>query len=493
MKHFSYSPWRETAIVAVICGLLIVTWSYSSFSKPFFAENFQYVGQFRAAAGNWEKFLFSPTQDGWFKPGEKLIHILLFLGLPLRAEAYHVANFVLVMGLVILIHRFLLLYVKSLPARLLPLMYFSTLSVQLTLIGYINLFGTILVSLLYLTAIYTFCMYFIERKVLYLVAGSMACFLALFIKETAVVLLPLTLVILLAGNYHYKLDARDRRWLWLPLIVILIGILLLLLGRLATTGSLLSTTAVYAPQLSFEELKRNLLAFASGISNTSFNDPGITGYGGIGNLLYGLSEVRVFEKVDWLITLITVLWLVWLLFRARASYFPLLIAIMLASTTFAVHLLTKNLQSYYRIDFLVSVTIILALALDQITKPEFIVTCVLMLFSAGNGYISNKLSYYHWQYTAVQAETAFQAVEKYYQPGYREIWFSTAKVEFWKYALGRGIPYSAMIPERLGNPDLKVNYYDQATLPMQECGENLRVLCMDLDQGFLKLPSGESQ
>lgn len=488
MKRPSYSFWLETTIVTVICGLIIIIWSYSSFSKPFFAENFQYVGQFRAADGNWSQFLFSPTQDGWFKPGEKLIHILLFLVLPLRAEAYHIANFMLVIGIVILLHRFLLLYVKSLPARVLPLMYFSTLSVHLTLIGYINLFGTILVSFLYLAAIYTFCMYFIERRISFLVIGSLAAFLSLFIKETAIVILPVTLVTLVAGFYQYKMEAKDRRWLWLPIIVILIGIMLLFLGRLATTGSLLSTTNVYSPKLSLEELKRNLLAFASGISNTSFNDSGITGYGGIGNLLYGLSEVKSFKKLDGLIAFIFVIWLAWLLFKARVSFLPLLIAITLASTTFAIHLLTTNLQSYYRIDFLVAITIILALALDQLTRPALVISCLFMLIAACNGFISNQFSHYHWQFTANQAEAAFQSVRKQYKTDYNEIRFSTSNVSFWLYALGRGIPYSSMIPERLGNPDLKIGYFEPGTLPIQECGESVGVLCIDLDNGFSKLP-----
>jgi hypothetical protein len=336
--------------------------------------------------------------------------------------------------------------------------------------------------------IYTISLFFIEQKPALLIIGSVIGFIAFFTKEASISMLPFVLVILLAGYHVYGKYWGKKYPLWIPVLILLFGIILLFITRSSLSGSMLPTSPAYAPHFDGKAIAIKLIAYASGISNTSFYKPGVTGFGGVGNFLFEKFGDRFpsFEWFDVAVMVVSLFWLVWLLSIAQRNAFPFVVGCSLALLTMAIHLTVGNFQSYYRVDFLVGFTIILALALDKMSKRGLYASSALIILFMTNSFVSAQYSQYTWQYTAQRSQEAFSAIENMYRASHKSILLISSNNGFWRFALGSEMPAPPMIPERLGKPSLEIRYYEYDFVPDNICKNNREVLCVDLDNHYKK-------
>jgi hypothetical protein len=479
-------PWVE--IAWLVSGLATYIWvtSQSAFDSPFFGENFQHLGLYRHL-GNCLLCLFvTPTLDGWLRPVDGLFTVISFETLPLDPLAHHVRNFTLLIVNLILLHILLLAIIPERIPRLLGVGLVGVSRVHFTLVGYINLFGSILVVTWILLAALLIVSYVKHRWIGIYVLGVVACWLAVFTKETGI-----SVLVVIAGLlYSYDKLAgcsvfSAKRWA--PyLIPVSLGVMTLFIARTLITGSPTQTGEFYAPQVSLDVLWRDGIAFS---------DRGAMGPGGIGAYIAALTYmppiVGVVADALALLSLVILFIIVW--HRTGSSRRTWIFPIAWMGSVFGLVITVRNLQIYYTYEFTVAFGILLATLANRVPGKLQALMAGAVIFIAFNGAVSTAFSTYNWQVVAHDAGEALRHVRAACtRPvSCRQLTFVTSKPGHWRFTLGGTAPLPPLLPELLDVPQLNVRYVEADAVGPNRLIEQRSEVIFYIDQGFSRRGTDE--
>ena len=469
--------WGETVFVVILGTVVILVLSWQSLGTPFFAENFQYMGQFRAA-DNFFEAVFLPTPDGWYKPVDKFVSILSHELLPQSPIAFGLRNLFTSILIMTVLHRFALRLSDKPFYRILPVLYFASSRVHLSAIGYYNLMGTLLMLLFLLSGLLILWSSLQEGSKEKFAASCVLLGLGMFSKETCLVALPAVVGLLMVVPGKPEKFNEILRWIAIRAAPAAALVLLLLLARKVKTGHMLPVSPVYAPRFEFDILKRNLFVFSTSLSNISLIEPGATGVGGIGFLLQSQFPNQGWVRcIDPVIAFLVPLFFILLIFQTnnrRRLVFPLL----WAAASFVIHLTTRNLQLYYTYDLLLAASLVLVITLQDSGRVLRAAAVLIVLVAFTNSKISNQYSTYNWQYVAQHSEDVVKEVKVHCKEDpVSKLIFITQDKSFWSYTLGGG-----MIPELVKEPEMEVDFYTPDGLDeLDECTDDVQYY--DLDCG----------
>src|SRR6267143_1133549 len=157
MPQSSRSDLKETSIVGGLASVLLLILSWAAFRYFFFGEAFWALRIYNEHNDSLWRAAFSRIDGMFFRPGFFLALISWDFVLPPDPLVYHIRNFVFCAVNLFLLHRVLLKFVRSRPARIISLGMFSASKIYLTVIGYLNIYE---VSILLLTMLLTVLFWF---------------------------------------------------------------------------------------------------------------------------------------------------------------------------------------------------------------------------------------------------------------------------------------------------------------------------------------------
>jgi hypothetical protein len=451
------SCWIETIVMGLAGGLLLSLMTLPAFRAFFFAENFEYLGQYQTHSSNFWQAILSPTNRIFFRPIFFASSLPWYFLLPLEPWAYHLRNFAFSLVNIVLLHRVLVKLVASRHARILAFLFFALSKIHLTTIGYINIFDSTVMLMILLSAILFFARFIAGGRTLDYALGLLFGFLCIFTKDFGLV--GVFVLVALVASFGVKWSEwKSSVPLWLlrltPLFVMVAVYLRL---RYAVVGGLPTSDAIYAPQFNVKLAALKLLVFSSTLGNLAFFTPGVTGASGLGSwvpfhaarlcawLLPTLNADII--HVNWtdplqyigLMSLIVATAAKGLRHRLIIFLFPVVwIAAYLGPT-----LLTRNVQIYYNYEAVAGAAVLLGLLFDHIDGRLRRIWNLAILLICINGFISNYKSFYAWQYVSGLAQKGHSTIaERYRQQPVESITFVSADPVLWQFALGNeGYPF----------------------------------------------------
>ncbi len=488
--------WGETGLFVLIGGFLLLAMTRPAFNYFFFAENFEYLGQYRTHSNRFWQALLSPTNHIFFRPVFFTSSLPWYYILPLEPWAYHLRNFVFSIINLLLLHRVLARLIASQYARVLAFLFFTLSKIHLTTIGYINIFDSIVSLMLLLATILFFLRYIAERRKFDYLLALLFCFLSIFSKDYGLVIVFVVGALMASYLIHcgfWKTDTLSRMRGLSPLVLM---VLIYLALRYAVVGPLPTSDPTYSPQFSYGLSVTKFVIFTSTLGNLSFAINGITGASGLGRwFTMDAGSVGPFlsEAVKGTITRVSwgdavqYLALVALLFttllRGRRAGKTLLFPLIWIAVYIGPTLLTRNLQMYYNYEPLAGVAVLLGICLDRADRRLLFVWCLAMVAIGVNGLVSNYTSLYGWQYVANIAKKAEHPVlDAHRGEPIESFTFVTSEKPLLQFALGSD--NYPMLQELMKLPVLQVRYISREELPAQLSHKNSSNLFFDFDNGF---------
>lgn len=499
--------WRETWWVVLFGTALLAILNAPAFRAYFFAENFVYWGQYVTHHSSLWESLTTPTGAGFrYQPVFFLFGWPWHYFLPLAPFAYHLRNFLFVVVNITLLHRLLLRLVQSRVARLTGVGFFAVSKINLTTIGYLNIFDSIiLLTLLLITLL--FLIRFIDqgRLVDYAVA-LLGCGLSIFSKDYGLVVVGVIAAYLV--TVFLSLAATRRRIFLNRVVAIFLPGLLLSLFYLhlhsKIAGSLSSSDPVYAPRLDLGWMALKSLLFGLTLANQAPWPSGVMGVSSFGHWFdLSLPSIKQMLPSELCVALsvlnlgdsllfVGFLFLVGVtLVRARKDWkvliFPLIwIALYLGPT-----LLVRNVQIYYNHESMAGFAVLIALALER-ARRDLQILWITALAAIGLSALSSNWrsgTSYTWAAEAAAAQKAERAVIRY-KPGKQieSLTFITnpSTRSFWIFTLGsKAFP---MFPALLHRPNLVVSYAGYGELPSYLHRADSSHPVFDIENGFLSYP-----
>jgi hypothetical protein len=492
--------WPESALLAALGGVVVLAMTVPAFGAYFFAENFLYIGKYRAFGDDFLRAVLSPTDDVFFRPLFTATGLLWELWTPLDPWLYHARNLALTVVNLLLLARILAYLVSSRAARVAALALFAVSKVHFTAIGYVTVFESIQSLTLLLAALLCFLRYRAWGRRRDYALGLLFGSLAVFTKDYGLVIVVVLAALVVSA---FAPGAAWRTWLrpWAIRLAPLLVVVVAYLGLRASVVGLVppadpsgaSEHAAYAPELSPDVAGAKLLVFASTLANLSYERDDVTGAGGIGAGLRRLSAGFASPTpwidhalfVGFLALLLLTLW------RGRRAGWALLFPLVWVAAYFGPTLLTRNIQMYYLYEALAGVAVLLALCLDRAERCLRAVWGVALGVIALNGLVSNYTSLYTWQFVANAAQQAHQPlVVAHRGEPLASVTFVTRSRPFWEWTLtkeGKG----PMLPELLSRPGLAVRFLDYDDLPAHAAEANATNLFFDIDNGFVAYHPGQ--
>lgn len=508
----SQSHWRETLLLVVASGVILLIMTRPAFSAFFFGEDFIYLGQYRAHGDSFWRAVLSPTDNIFFRPVFCAVNLLWQFVLPLDPLVHHIRNFAFTIVNLALFYRVLLRWVVSLWARVVALLVFVFSKIHLTTIGYINVYDSIISLMLLLLTVLFFSRYADGRRVLDYVLAMLFCLLSIFTKDYGLVVVCVVFALVISislssGKWQFSFRLWLARLAPLPLMVVLyLGLRYAIVGPLPSAALAESTqipaqvaarkVEVYAPQVSLPVAIRKVVVFTSTIGNFSFTDKGTTGADGLSALFQSVADERGIDlpayglQSNWIDFLLYTLFLVLLIGTIRVgipSRWLLLFPLVWIISYFGPTLLTRNLQMYYMYEPLVGAALLVAICLDRASRRLLISWGLMLLVVVVNGFVSNYNSLYHWQYVANAAEKIQKPLVEAYRDKYIEsVTFVTAPSTrpFWQYTLAADLK-GPMIPELMAMPSLEVRFIDYRDVSSTQLRVDERNLVFEPDNGFV--------
>lgn len=390
---------KETFALSSLGSLLILLNSLPAFRYYFFAEDFVYLRIYNLHHQQLLKAAFSPQGGIFFRPGFFLASLVWHFVLPPEPMYYHLRNFAFCVVSLVLLHRVLLKVVLSRTARVIALLLFASSKMFLTIIGYINAYETSVLLIAGLLTVLFWLRYIENRRALDYALALTFCLICCFTKDNGVAVIGLmaACVISLAPKPDDVIgEARYWATRYLPAVVIAAVYLTL---RYFLTGPISTENAVYSPRLSLSNAIWQTKGFLATVGNLTLTNPGQMGKSGLSGLLTGGSTAieAILCTALWGLILLT-LWQG--LSAGRRLILPAIWIALYLSPIF----LIRNHQVYYYQDSLLGFVLLIGICLDRVRLPLVVVWCLVVAVVGINGFVSNRRSYYDWQYSADYVE-----------------------------------------------------------------------------------------
>jgi hypothetical protein len=470
-----------------LAALLLVGSAWPALTTYLFGENFIFLGQYQANGSSFWRGLLSAHDGIWFRPGSFAAELPWNLYLPPVPLWYHLRNLAFALLALALLQQLLIRLGVSPPARLVALLFFAGSRVHLTLIGYVNLLGSIVILITLLATLLFLLRYFERRRNVDYALALLCCWYCIGTKDGAFV------AVAIVGVFVLLFDERiapgwPRLRYWLPRLVPFgLGALAYLVARSQIAASA-ADNPIYAPHLSLDQARIKLLAFSAAWGNLAF-DFRESLRGSLGD---GLADVL---RATWLPTLAgsTGRWLeiafyvaLWGLVLAtiargwRGQGARLLFPVAWLLAFLGPSLATRAVHIYYFYESLAGAAILLGLALAQARWRLLGAWGVAIVAIAWLGWASNRTSDYHWRFGAEQAERLRQPVIERYrdQPLESLLLVTDGTLRFWHFVLQQ--PF---LPVMIGRPELQVAIIDSTSPMLAIPGSPGRVV-LDIDRGF---------
>jgi hypothetical protein len=437
------SKTKETFVACGLASALMLILSWPAFKYFFFAEAFDYLRIYDMNGRHLWLAAFNRMDGIFFLPGFFLADIWWHFVLPPAPLVYHIRNFVFCTIDLFLFYRVLLKFVQSRPARLIALGLLAGSKIYLTIIGYINVYeASVLLMTILLTVLFWFRYIESRRRLDYFLA-LLFCTFSVYSKDNGCIIIVLVGAMIMARAR--KSDMLFWAVRFVPFFIILASYLAL---RYTLIGPIDLNGTIYSPHLSLPVALWQARAFLATAGNLSLTDPSAMGERGFSGLLAGDSQIAeiVLCVALWLLILFT-------LWQRRSAWRVLIVPIVWMGLYLSPIFLIRNHQVYYYQEPLVGVALLVGICLDRAKHPRLIAWAVVVALIAINGFISNRRSYYTWEYCADRAEVVkpIVAAEKPNPPKRLYLVASPESSGFWNFDVG-----GAFIPHLLGSPDTKV-------------------------------------
>jgi hypothetical protein len=429
-----------------------------------FGENFIFLGQYRANGSSFWRGLLSAHDGIWFRPGSFAAELPWNLFLPPVPLWYHLRNLAFALIALVLLHQLLRQLGVSPPARFVALLFFAGSKVHLTLIGYVNLLGSIVILIALLATLLLLLRYMERRRPLDYVLALLCCWYGIGTKDGAFVIAAIVGVFVLLYDERIA-PGWPRLRHWLPRLVPFgLGSLVYLAARTQIAASA-ADNPIYAPRLSMDQALIKLLAFTASWGNLAFDFR----EGTRTSLGHGLADVLRATVVPDL-TAVTGQWLEFALYLA----FWALVVVTLARSPagerakllfpavwilafIGPSLATRAVHIYYFYEPLAGAAVLLGLALAHARWRLLGAWCLALAAIIWLGWASNRTSAYSWHFTADRVARLHQPlIERYHdQPPASLLLVTDGNSAFWGFALQQ--PFLSVM---LGKPDLRVAIVD---------------------------------
>lgn len=492
---------QETAVFVLAASLLMLVMTLPAFKTYFFAENFAYLGLYRAHGNDYWKAVFSPGAGIFVRPFFHAATLPWDFILPTDPWIYHVRNFVFSIINLLLLHRVLLRLVASRWARALALFFFAVSKVHLTTIGYINIYDSLLMLMTLLATILFLLRYIANKRPVDYILTLLFGLFSIFGKDYGFVIIGLGIVAVALYDVTPEEWRSRSRWWALRLAPLFLMFIAYLGLRYMIVVTPVMTNEVYSPRLSLQLTGRKFLDLTSTMGNFSLTDPGVVGNGGLGTWVSSaFPALHLGDRIEVLLYAgLMGLILVTFVIGRRAGW-KLLFPAAWVVLYFAPTLLTRNQQIYYYHESLAGMAVLLGMCLDPArlgsprgrhawggSRPLLKVWTLALVIVCINGMVSNYTSLYNWQGAAKMVQTMQKPVLEAHRGEHLDaITFVTASPPIWRWALTAN--YSApLIPELMGLPALRVNVISYADLPNNQARTGEATLFFDIDQGFREL------
>jgi len=455
VRSSSNTHLKETFAVCGFATILILILSWPAFKYFFSGETFTYVRILNLHGGNLWEAAFSRMDGMFFRPGFLLSDLGWHVILPANPMFYHIRNVIFCAISLILLHRVLLKFVRSRQARIAALSLVAASKMYLTIIGYINVYEASILLITILSTVLFWFRYIKTRRTSDYLLTLLLCTLSAYSKDNGFVVIGIlaAMVVALAiepGNLRKQIRYWGLRFA--PLAIISLSYLVL---RYVLTGPINPNNPVYSPRLSFGVAVWQAKAFFATVGNFSLTNAGSMGERGLSGVLAGNS--RAVE-----LGLCVALWLLILLtlWQARASWRLLIVPVVWIGLYLFPLFLIRNHQVYYHQDPLVGLALLIGIGLDRASRRLMMTWYVVIALIAINAFISNRRSYYDWEYVADRAEIVRPIVASLKDNPPKSIVFVTSpqQLGFWAFTIG-----GPLVPQLLGSPDTSVKVVDSAS------------------------------
>ena len=456
MQPTSNSHLKETFLVGTLGSLLLLVLSWPAFKYFFFGEAFWQLRIYDEHDRHLWRAAFSRIDGMFFRPGFFLSQIVWDFILPANPMVYHIRNFVFCALNIFLLHRVLVKFVRSRPARIIAVSIFAVSKIHLTIIGYINIYeSSILLMTILLTVLFWF-RYIETRRNWDYVLTLVFCTFSVYSKDNGFIIIGI-LATMILGLAVKPADVKRQFLYWFPrfgpFVIVSASYLVL---RYVLTGPLNADNPIYSPRLSFPVAIWQATAFLATVGNFSVSSFGTMGQRGLSLIL--APDSRKLE-----IALVALLWLsiIYTLWRARSSWRSLLVPLVWIGLYLAPVFLIRNHQVYYYQEPLVGLVLLIGISLDRAGRPLLITWCVIVALIATNGFVSNRRSLYDWQSAANQAEIVKPLVASQKNNPPKSIIFITSpkQRDNWIFTIRE-----PLVPHLLGSPNTRVRVVDRGKL-----------------------------
>jgi uncharacterized membrane protein YqhA len=435
-------------VVCSVASALLLILSWPAFKYFFFAEAFTYLRIYDLNGRNLWQAAFSRMDGMFFRPGFFLSDIWWHFVLPPDPLLYHARNFIFCAINLFLFYRVLLKFVQSRQARIIALGLLAASKIYLTIIGYVNVYEASILLMTILLAVLFWFRYIEGRRPADYLLTLLFCTFSAYSKDNGFIVIGVLGAMLLALAIKPGEGKREALY-WAvrfaPFVVVSASYLAL---RYALTGPLNLTNPVYSPRLSLAVALWQTKAFLATVGNFSLTDPGFMGERGLSSVLAGNSRAVEFALCAalWLLILFT-------LWRGRSAWRLLIVPLVWVGLYLSPTFLIRNHQVYYHQEPLAGVALLVGICLDRAKRPLLTAWAVVVALIAINGFISNRRSYYTWEYCANRAEVVKPIVAAQKNDPPKSIVFVTSPESsgFWTFDLG-----GAFVPHLLGSPDTRV-------------------------------------
>jgi len=480
----SNSHLKETLFAGSLGSLLLLLLSWSAFKYFFFAEAFERLRVYEQHGRHLWQAAFSRIDGMFFRPGFFFASIGWHFILPADPMVYHIRNFVFCVLNIFLLHRVLLKFVRSRPARTIALGIFAASKIHFTIIGYINIYeSSVLLMTILLSVLFWFRYIETRRKWDYILT-LLVCTFSVYSKDNGFVVIGI-LAAMIPGLAIEPVDVKRQLLYWVPRFVpfVIVSASFLVL-RYVLTGPINPDNPIYSPRLSFPVTIAQTIRFLATVGNFTVINPSSMGERGLSFVF----NSRVLE-----FGLVAVLWsiIVYTLWRARSSWRRLLVPLVWIGLYLAPLFLIRNHQVYYFQEPLAGLVLLLGISLERASRSLLVTWSVIVVLIAANGFVSNKRSRYDWQKWADRAETvkSFVASQKSNPPKSIILVTPPQQRDFWVFGVG-----GPLIPQLLGSPDTRVEIVDSASVGYDDVSQTIDrpaakgTIFFDLDKRTLILP-----